>query len=388
MGMPRTLLVLTNIPTPYRTNFFNCLSEYLAANGGRLVVAYCARTEWNRDWPFIPEDNRYEHHFIDGRSLKIGSLTLHFNPAVVPLLWRLRPTWLLSAGAWNMPTGIFALLVNKVLGGVSIFWSEGHADAVLHRRGVVAAVRRLVLKRYNAFAVPNQRSADFIASELGRPVKCIALPNTVDDSFYRVPSEKERAAARERFGLRNKDRVLVMVARLEHRKGVGELCDAAQSLFREFPHFKLVVVGTGTLERHLRERHASAVASGQLVLPGSLGAQDVREWLFAADGFVLTSRRDPNPLSPIEAALCSLPLILSRYVGNVRELLDEKSDEWTIPEISVQAVRVSLERFLQASGDALKCEGLGCAQRASLRFRPSRVAEEFLRSIGSLGDGK
>jgi len=110
MGMPRTLLLLTNIPTPYRTNFFNRLSEHLAANGGRLVVAYCARTEWNRDWPFIPEENRYEHHFIAGWSLKIGSLTLHFNPAVVSLLWRLRPTWLLLAGGGNMPPGIFSLL--------------------------------------------------------------------------------------------------------------------------------------------------------------------------------------------------------------------------------------------------------------------------------------
>ena len=42
-----------------------------------------------------------------------------------------------------------------------VFWSEGHAAAVLHPSGLVAWARRRAYRSYDAFAVPNARSADW-----------------------------------------------------------------------------------------------------------------------------------------------------------------------------------------------------------------------------------
>ena len=43
MQRKKTIIHITNIPTPYRINFFNNLDIYLKKNNIQLVVLYCAK---------------------------------------------------------------------------------------------------------------------------------------------------------------------------------------------------------------------------------------------------------------------------------------------------------------------------------------------------------
>ena len=50
MTIKKRIVHLTNIPTPYRINFFNELDKYLKIKNIDLIVIYCAESEPNRNW--------------------------------------------------------------------------------------------------------------------------------------------------------------------------------------------------------------------------------------------------------------------------------------------------------------------------------------------------
>lgn len=85
----------------------------------------------------------------------------------------------------------------------------------------------------------------------------------------------------------------------------------------------LVFLGTGSLEKDIRAIADDLDGGGKIILPGHVDASQVPLWLHAADGFVLNTFIDPNPLTPIEASFASLPILLSQRAGNAKELIPD-----------------------------------------------------------------
>ena len=190
----------------------------------------------------------------------------------------------------------------------------------MHREGLIAWARRRAYRSYDAFAVPNGRSAAWARAQAGEAKPIVELPNAIDTDFYRPASSEEKAAARRGLGLPAQGRVLVQVGALTERKGPVPLARAFLGLPAAVRgEAVLLLVGIGPQEAALQA--LAAASSGALRLLGQRDPAGVRAVLQAADAFVLNTFLDPNPLSPIEAAACGLPLVLSAKSGNIDELI-------------------------------------------------------------------
>lgn len=77
------LLVVTNIPTPYRIAFFNVLNRALKNASGELKVLYCANNEPDRHWKIDLNEQNFEYKILKGFHLNIKNLYLHFNLSVI-----------------------------------------------------------------------------------------------------------------------------------------------------------------------------------------------------------------------------------------------------------------------------------------------------------------
>lgn len=152
-----SLVVLTNIPTPYRTAFFDALAEAAARAGKRFHVLYCAKTEPGRHWPYDPSKMRHAHTVLRGFHPSVAGTCAHLNPGVLAELNLLKPDTLIIAGAWNTPTMLVAGLNIYSPSPRRFFWSEGHADAALHKSGLIAWLRRRGYRTFDGFAVPNMK---------------------------------------------------------------------------------------------------------------------------------------------------------------------------------------------------------------------------------------
>ena len=382
----KRLVFLTNIPTPYRCAFYNELAETSARNGVGLTVLYCARTEPNRHWQISPSAFLHDAVFLDpGFHLMIRGAYFHLNLGVGLELRGLQPDLVVCAGPWNMPTNWLALRTARAIGAKVLFWSEGHADSVRNPAGPVAWMRRRFLRAYDAYAVPNRRSGDWILGEARQDKPIVLLPNTVDGEFYRRCDARERQLARNRLGIPASTRLLVQVSALEPWKGVRELLAAFLSLRCDLvAGAMLVLVGEGSLRSDL-ERDVDAVGCGDRVkVVGHVDGELVREWLMAADAFVLNTFRDPNPLAPIEASFAKLPLLLSARAGNHDELLNPATGFSIADPSNPGGV---LERFFETEWSQLSAMGEAAYENTARTFAIDSVCAALLEQLDTLASG-
>jgi glycosyltransferase involved in cell wall biosynthesis len=372
-----SLVVLTNIPTPYRTAFFDALAEEAARAGKRFHVLYCAKTEPGRHWPYDPSKMKHAHTVLRGFHPSLTGIRAHLNPGVLAELNLLKPDTLIIAGSWNTPTMLVAGLNIYSPAPRRFFWSEGHADAALHKSGLIAWLRRRVYRTFDGFAVPNAKSAEWAIAQAGSPRPIVTLPNAIDAIFFKRPSSDARAQARQKLGLPVEGRVLVQVSALTERKGALPLAKAFLGLTDTVrAGAYLVFVGDGEQREELES--LAAQSAGAIRLLGQLPSEEVRQVLWAADAFVLNTRLDPNPLSAIEASAAGLPIVMSAAAGNVGEIVEAPDAGFVIrdPADPTEALRA----VLSASDEHLAEMGARAAANAQ-RFDAPAVARSLIKQL-------
>ncbi|MEY4797881.1 MAG: hypothetical protein RI978_182 [Verrucomicrobiota bacterium] len=373
-----SLVVLTNIPTPYRTAFFDALAEEAARAGRRFHVLYCAKTEPGRHWPYDPSKMRHAHTVLRGFHPSLAGIHAHLNPGVLAELNLLKPHTLIIAGAWNTPTMLVAGLNIYSPHPRRYFWSEGHADAALHKGGLIAWLRRRMYRTFDGFAVPNAKSAEWALEQAGSPRPIVTLPNAIDAKFFARPSAVTRAESHRALGLEGVGRVLVQVSALSQRKGVVELAEKFLALPEaERRGAKLLLVGDGELRGALDA--LATKSAGALRVLGQLPPEEVRRVLWAADAFVLNTRLDPNPLSAIEAAAVGLPVVMSSAAGNIREVVEAPNAGFVIRDPADPSE--ALRSVLSASDAELSAMGERAAQVARTQFDAVAVARSLVKQL-------
>ena len=372
-----SLVVLTNIPTPYRTAFFDALAEEAACAGKRFHVLYCAKTEPGRHWPYEPAKMKHAHTVLRGFHPSLTGIHAHLNPGVLAELNLLKPDTLLIAGSWNTPTMLTAGLNIYSPAPRRFFWSEGHADAALHKSGLIAWLRRRVYRTFDGFAVPNVKSAEWAIAQAGSPRPIVTLPNAIDAAFFKRPSGDTRSQARTKLGLPEKGRVLVQVSALTERKGVLPLAKSFLGLAAvERAGARLLFVGEGEQRSALESLAASS--AGTIRLLGQLPPEEVRQALWAADAFVLNTRLDPNPLSAIEASAAGLPIVMSAAAGNVGEIVEAPDAGFVIRDPADPTE--TLRAVLSSSDEQLAAMGTRAALNAQ-RFDAPAVARSLIKQL-------
>ncbi len=373
-----SLVVLTNIPTPYRTAFFDALAEEASRAGKRFHVLYCAKTEPGRHWPYDASKMRHAHTVLRGFHPSLTGIHAHLNPGVLAELNLLKPDTLILAGSWNTPTMLVAGLNIYSPPPRRFFWSEGHADAVLHKSGLIAWLRRRVYRTFDGFAVPNAKSAEWALVQAGSPRQVVTLPNAIDAKFFARPSAASRQEARRKLGLEGAGRLLLQVGQLLSAKGAPELAEAFLRIRGTIASdTTLAFAGSGAAESDLQAM--AAKSDGSLRLLGQLSPEGVRTALWAADAFVLNTRRDANPLSVIEAAAAGLPIVLSAAAGNVREVVEVPRTGFVIKDASDPSE--ALSAVLNASDSQLAEMGVRAAELARTQFDAPAVARSLIKQL-------
>jgi glycosyltransferase involved in cell wall biosynthesis len=317
------LLVVTNIPTPYRIAFFNVLQAQLIKIGGSLKVLYCAENEPDRHWKINLEEQQFDYEILNGFHKNTKGLFLHFNPSVLKKTKEFQPNYILYAGSWNMPTVMFSLLFNSFCKKKykKVFWSEGHDGSMIHNKGIVPKIRKFIQNKFDGFAVPNERSKTYLFDLLGLEKKPIAiLPNTVDGVFFTKPETwniENSNTVKSEFNIPFDSKIIIQVAQIEDRKGVNEIVDFWSKLQNK-ENYHLVLVGEGSLKNELIQKTQS---DSTIHFLGNQSKEMVIELLFASDIFLLLTKNDPNPLTLIEASFAKLQILTTKFAGNCNEIV-------------------------------------------------------------------
>jgi glycosyltransferase involved in cell wall biosynthesis len=379
------VLIVTNIPTPYRNAFFSVLSRKLNNSGGKLMVLFCAKNEPNRHWEINMNSQEFDFEFLKGMHIYFKHYFLHFNPAVTRKTEVFRPDIILYAGAWNMLTVIYSIIHNKIFRKKwkVLFWNEGHEGSILHKWGIVPKIRLHVLNIFDGFAVPNNRSISYLFDYLKvRKKPVVLLSNTVDGDFYTKPStwnESDTLRVKDKYKLDAKSNICIQVAQIEDRKGVRELIDFWQNLPNEIKEdYCLLFVGEGSLRSEL-ERYCKKNNLNDIIFTGNRTKEEVRELLFASRFFILMTKNDPNPLTLIEASYAGLPIMTTIFAGNCDEIVFKDQNGYIADNINFSEFN---NAFIKLKYLSSKPEsGLISLNNAKQNFDINIVAQKFLAQI-------
>jgi glycosyltransferase involved in cell wall biosynthesis len=137
----------------------------------------------------------------------------------------------------------------------------------------------------------------------------------------------------------------VSVARLSPEKDFGTLLRATAIVLREFPQFRLRIVGDG------RERGALERLSAELGLTSVVEfmgeRSNVPALLATAGFFVSSSRTEGISLTVLEAMSVGLPVVTTA-VGGSPEIVVEGTTGWLAPAEDPQALAHAITRMCRA----------------------------------------
>lgn len=373
------LVIITNIPTPYRTAFFNVLSYELKKENINLHVIYCAKTEPRRSWLFSPEENNYNYSFLRSIDINLRNYYLHLNYELISILKELKPTWLILGGSWNAFSTIQVLLCKKYISTQILLWSEGHFEAQRSSSKMIENLRSLVFNSVDGFVVPNIKSRDYIRMyNNNSPIGF--LPNTVDEEFFSDTSMLSKDSIIKKYNIKSDTRVLICVARLNNEKGVFDLIKAYSSLDQDIKDsLSILFIGSGDLS----EKMLSYKVDNNLdnvFLFGQRNQDEVKELLYISDAFILPTKLDPNPLTPIEASFMKKPLILSKLAGNHNELVTMNTGI-SINHINETELRAVLMDFHNMDKSKLSEMSIGAFENVYDSFSRKSVALNLIEFL-------
>ena len=139
---------------------------------------------------------------------------------------------------------------------------------------------------------------------LKKPVYSIS--NGVDTEFFK-PDPAARTALRVRFGLREEEKVVVSVGHTIARKGLPEFLELA----RRLPEAKFLWFGW-TNPKLIPQEISQAMedAPGNVIFPGFVGREVLREAYQGADVFAFMSHEETEGIVVLEALACGAPTVL------------------------------------------------------------------------------
>lgn len=143
--------------------------------------------------------------------------------------------------------------------------------------------------------------------------KILVIRNSVDFELF---NPFYRNIEKENYNLIN----LIVITRLEERKGVCILIKLIDLIFYKKNNFKLKIIGSGSLETYLGNYVKFNKMENKIQLIGELKHKQIPFELNSSDIFINTSLTEAFCISILEAAACGLSIV-STNVGGVKEVL-------------------------------------------------------------------
>jgi teichuronic acid biosynthesis glycosyltransferase TuaC len=153
------------------------------------------------------------------------------------------------------------------------------------------------------------------------PQRVHRLPNGYNPSVFRP---LDQTLARQQLGVAADAELIVFVGRLIALKGLDDLIRAVQILSPMHPRLRVVCIGEGTSERHLRHVVQQEGLTKTFDLIGPKTQPEIAHWLAACNLFCLPSHSEGSPNVITEALACGRPVVATE-VGGIPDLVDSSS---------------------------------------------------------------
>jgi glycosyltransferase involved in cell wall biosynthesis len=244
---------------------------------------------------------------------------LHLAAGLPMARWLHKPIVMKISGS-----SVISLMRRSMLGRLELQWLQKWASRVM---------------------ILNSGMAEEAYAAGFRPEQLLWMPNPVDTTEFTPCARGERRGLRTRLGVSELAPLVLYVGRLAPEKELPSLLDAFARLLPRLSRALLVLVGEGP-EREKLVNHARRLGiAAQVRFAGHQTIGEVRQWLQAADVFVLVSSNEGFACALVEAMAVGLPAVVSDIPAN-RQLIEEGTQGLCVAVGDEAAIAAALAQLL------------------------------------------
>jgi glycosyltransferase involved in cell wall biosynthesis len=246
-----------------------------------------------------------------------------------------------------------------------------HNVAANAKRGQGRAYLHLVEKVERAIACSPAAYRSY-CDALGAPPNLVMIPNGIPLDAVPPISERERAELRAAVGAGESDLTIGAMGRLVEQKA-HSLLISAMRILRPKVRARLVLVGTGPLEKELREQAVREGVAQEVVFTGY--RNDTRRLVHAMDVIAFSSTHEGIPMALLEAMAAARPVV-STAVPSMTDVLE---DDGTALLVAPRDPDALARAFTRLAEDRRLGARLGAAARAAFesKFTADRMTEQY-----------
>jgi len=244
------------------------------------------------------------------------------------------------------PAGYSALKIGKALSIPVI--AMGIGSDINRIGGALSAKYTRQVLRESDFTVTVSDDLRRKAIALGASMeKTRAILNGCDTSIFRP---QDRLAARQKLNIDADAEAVVYIGRMDLKKGLLELVEAAAALHVNHPRLQVYMIGEGP-DRVAVDAAISGHNAADYVhsLP-ACSSDDVAGWMTAADVVTLPSYMEGCPNVVLEALACGRPVVATR-VGGIPEIMSDECGRLVAPR-DPAALAAGIDAVLHHMWDA------------------------------------
>ena len=330
------ILFITNVPAPYRVDFFNQLGKHC-----ELTVVFDKLISDERD-PSWCNQNFKNFKGIVLRGISINTDTA-ICPGIVRILRHNMYNCIINSNSYS-PTGMMAILYCKTHN--IPFFNEADGGFARSGKGLKEKLKKFLISA----AIGNFSTSKALD-------EYFMFYGAKQDSIYRYPFTSlwkrdilpDSTTIEQREVLRTKYRninnithrpVIVAVGQFIHRKGFDVLIKSMSSLSRKY--YLYIIGGNGSEYLELvREYDLDNIEFVEF-----LNKDKLREYYLAADLFVLPTREDIWGLVINEAMACGLPIITTTNCIAGLELVVDDENGYLVEVEDDEALAERIQRIL------------------------------------------
>lgn len=312
------LLIITNIPNPYRIPLFNELNKELQKNNHQLHIAFGTDTYKRRKFELNLSDCRFNYTILSSKKipLKKSEGVLITYTGIRRLLKTYKPDKIIVAGFSLATLKLFILSYFRKTNFViwsGVIQSAGRSQSTKQR-----VFRKMLVKKAAGGLSYGTKSKEYLVN-MGMPANKIRIAiNTVDTSFFR----NETNALKKRIKPSNQFRKkLLYVGYLTKGKRIDLLLYLVNELSKTRNDFYLQIIGDGPEMANLKELTITLKIEKQVEFSGFIQKPDLPQHLATAYTFLFPSEYDIWGLVLVEAMAAGIPCIASEKAGATPDVI-------------------------------------------------------------------
>ena len=315
----KKVIVVTNIPNPYRIPLFNEMWRQCNDHKIEFKVIFGAQNYARRKFVLDMNDCLFPYEILDSRKLDFGN-----NEKIV-----FTYKGLLKSLAKEHAN---CIIINGFsVGTLRLWWRSLYrktpyviwSGTVKSRGGKFSILRvlqrKMLLRRAAAFIAYGIRAKEYLQDLGAKADKIFIARNTVDTRFFSEQTDRERKA----HLADPKKMHFTYVGFIIRKKNLEQLMKAVEVLSKHRQDFVFDLIGDGAdklfFEEYVKNHHLEPVVN----FAGFVQKSDLPQWLAKSSCFVFPSNYDIWGLVVNEAMSAALPCISSIHSGVTVDLIED-----------------------------------------------------------------